>query len=165
MTPAIAKLVADIRWALSRAQVLLYARGFGQVVYFAHSKLDYHTVIAADAKAALRRARPGKRILDPSSFGAVWGDLVERLGSHEAVYQLVISCCTEVAALEHEGVIGRGVYLELVEAERQGRPRFVLRNDVLVPIVGVVVVDSNDFRRRYGRILTAKELHDVHVAA
>src|SRR5262245_48928399 len=80
--------------------------GDGRIVYFAHSMRDYDTAHAAEARAVILAARPGCRLLDPSTFGDTWMRLVEELGrgctdSHRPVYELVVGLVDEVIALEH----------------------------------------------------------------
>lgn len=138
----------------AKARVLRLApAGGGRLVYFAHSKRDYHSARAARAFEVVRAARPGGRVLNPSGFIELWPVLVAALGSQEAVYRLVVELCTEVFALEHEGHIGRGVFAELVEAERLGLPRWVVRDEKVFPVAGVTTVDTTDYKVRYGRVM------------
>jgi hypothetical protein len=146
---------------MSRAQVLMLAPGHGDVVYFAHSKLDYETSRAAKVRSLIRHARPGKRLLDPSRMRETWTQLVERLGSIEAVYELVTSCVHEVVALEHKGFVGRGVFLELEQAAHRGLPRYVVRGQQLVPVEGIELFDPDDYKRSYGRVWAKGEVGNV----
>lgn len=156
-------VIPYLKRLISKAQIFQFAQGRGPVVYFAHSKLDYGTPAAKRARALIQRIRPGARILDPSRFGKIWPDLVERLGSHDAVYDLVIDCVSEVFALEHQDFVGRGVFNEVAVALRKARPAYAIREGRAVQITGYVVSDPNDYKRRFGRLLTASIKEQGHV--
>jgi hypothetical protein len=150
-----------IVWEISKAQVMSMAVGAGKIVYFAHSKLDYSTSRAAKVRSLIRDERPDMRLLDPSRMGEVWPDLAQRLGSHEAVYELVIECSAQVVALEHKGFVGRGVFTELQLAQRRGLPCYVVRDKRLVPVESIQIFDKEDYKRCYGRVFAKGEVRDV----
>lgn len=147
---------------MSKAQVILLATsGRGHIVYFAHSKLDYESSRAAKVRSLIHQTWPDKRLLDPSRMRETWPDLAARLGGQDPVYELVISCVREVVALEHRGFVGRGVFTELQLAQRRGLPCFAVRDQKLVPVEAIEIVDPDDFKRRYGRLLVKGEVRDV----
>lgn len=133
--------------------VLRHVRpGPGPLVYFAHSMLDYKSPAARRGLAVIQAARPGARVLDPSTMGPAWNRWTRALNSAEAVYTLVIGVVDEVIALERDGHVGRGVFCELQEAARRGIPRHVVRGGLVVPVAGVRVANHDDWRYLYGRV-------------
>lgn len=146
---------------MARAMLLAYvypraASETGRpLVYFAHSKLDYGSPRAIGALIAIATARPGAAVLDPSRIDdRVFGKLVALLGSIDRLYAFTVALADEVIALEHEGHVGRGVYRELEEAAHLGKPRHVLRDGVLLPVVDLEIIDPADLRVRFGRVIT-----------
>jgi len=124
-----------------------------EVVYFAHSMRDYGTPVAVEAKRDITRLLPDTEILDPEELD--WNGLTRQLGSCEAVYDHVVARSHRIAVLEHAQHIGRGVFEEASRGLRSRKPVHVLRDHQLVPVERVAVVDKNDWKVRYGRIVTS----------
>lgn len=154
------RILVPVRRVTRRLEVEVLAhipRGDGPIIYFAHSMRDYGTAREAEAEALIRQARPGCRLANPKTWGPLWKRL-ERELDVESVYVLVLSIVDEVVALEHEGHVGRGVYHELFFAGKRGLPRSVVRGGSLVDVHAINIVDRNDYRVRFGRVVTAQDV-------
>lgn len=129
------------------------------VVYFAHSLRDYGSPRAGAARQTLQSLWPGSGVLDPSEWGDV--DILAEFGSYDAFYVAAVEGCDIVCALEHEGHIGRGVLTECLIALQAKKPVHVLRRNPATraacarAVIGVRLVDPEDWSERYGRFVVA----------
>jgi hypothetical protein len=125
------------------------------VVYYAHSMQIYGTPEAAKAKAAISLLIPDGRIFDPETLD--WKRLAKEHGQAK-VFESVILQSDRVVVYEHQGHIGRGVAEEIWRAQNHKRPLHVLRGldtePVLIPIKSWTRAPGNDWKIRYGYILT-----------
>lgn len=159
-------MISTLKRLMSKAQILRLAPGRGEVVYFAHSRIDDHSFAAAKARGTIRSIRPRARILESADIAEIWHDLTDRLGGHDAVYKLIIESVSEVFALEHAQFVGRGVYHEVAIALANGKPAYAIRDGRAVQIERCTVANPEDYSRRFGRLLMQampdKEHHETH---
>jgi hypothetical protein len=105
-------------------------------VYFAHSKLDYNTKVEKDAIKTLSAMY---KVFCPNNNLGETGSM-----SH---YLKVVKWCDETVALEHGGLVGRGVYEEVNMAIESKKPTFVLRDGKLLKVKGSKIVNRDDWKR------------------
>lgn len=114
-----------------------------KIAYFAHSKRSYGSESEHKARAFLESRY---RVFCPHR------DLGET-GSIEH-YLRVVTWCDLVIALEHEGHIGRGVASEVDKALSLRKEVLVLRGRTLIPVIGIRVVDKDDWAVCYAKVST-----------
>jgi len=117
--------------------------------YYAHSKLIYGTRREISERAFISRRY---QVLCPNR------DIGER-GSMEPYLQAVASCQTVIVS-EVDGYVGRGVFEEIKHALKIGHPVLALRASArgftLLSVRSVAVVDSQDWRYRFGKLQVAR---------
>lgn len=121
-----------------------------KTVYFAHSMRVYGTPEAEQARQQIHALRQGWDLFDPEDF--TW-KAAEADSSPEEVFQAVIAVSDEVIVLEYEGHVGRGAYQEVLLALASELPVYALRAGQLIQVRAVELVDTQDWRIRYGRLL------------
>lgn len=126
-------------------------RQMTEIIYFAHSMRDYGTQRAREAREAIERLFPLAWVYDPEEIH--WNYLQTKLGSCEAVYDYVVSRSSRVIVLEHQNHVGRGAFEEVSLALSKPIPVGVLREGKIKEVKEVALVDPNDWKIRYGRII------------
>lgn len=116
-------------------------------VYFAHSMQMYNTDLERELLDWLRDRYV--KVIDPNK------DIGE-LGSMEP-YLRIVDTCNIVVCYEYLDYLSRGTYNEVKHALKHKKPAFVLRRDILgkitiEPVLGVRIVDKDDWTMRYGKI-------------
>lgn len=125
-------------------------------VYYAHSLRDYGSERARAGRRFIERLWPAARVLDPEDLD--WSAVVREHGSHERAYEHVVGRARVVAVLEYQAHVGRGVFMEVSLALRDQKPAVVLRGSGVHEVRGVEVVDTRDWKVRYGRLLAGARI-------
>ena len=88
-------------------------------------------------------------IIDPSK-DVIWDGTM-------APYLHTVRKCKKVVASEYQDHIGKGVFTEIIEAQKYDIPVFVIRKFVdeyfLLPVKEVVVTNYHDWVVEYGKIV------------
>jgi hypothetical protein len=119
------------------------------LIYYAHSKLIYGTTREEKERAYLEKLF---KVICPNR------DMGER-GSIDP-YLDMVSQCSAVICSEYEKHIGRGVFSEVEHALKLGKRVLCIRGEpgeyILHPIQGIKIIDENDWRYFYGKIILMK---------
>jgi hypothetical protein len=124
------------------------------MIYFAHSMRIYRTPEAKRCRIMIERyaRRRNTKIFDPEDLN--WDELVDKLGSHNAVYDYVIRESTEVVVREHQDCVGKGVHDEVLRALLASKPVWRLSEDLkrIHPVTQIQIVDARDWKIRYAEL-------------
>jgi hypothetical protein len=114
------------------------------VAYFAHSKNDYGTKREKDAIKFLSQ---NYRVFCPNNNLGETGDMDN--------YVKVSEWCDLVVVLEHKGMIGKGVFVEVKAALYDKRLALVLRKNKLHKITDIKGANERDWRN-YAKLVVKK---------
>jgi hypothetical protein len=120
------------------------------MVYYAHSLRKYNTIEEKIELEVIKRRF--RKVYNPNNHKIL--QVVNRLSGYEAMQvYLNIVRAKYIKALvfsEHLGHIGRGVYLEILEAQEFGKPVYILRGRAIYPYTSQPrVVNSTDWKIKY----------------
>jgi|ERR1035437_213229 hypothetical protein len=121
-------------------------------IYYAHSKILYGTQQEIDEFGFLQNKFSKATIICPHTTVGELNDSND--------YLHVVDCCNKIIASELNGFIGLGVFVEIARALSNNITAFVLRRSangfVLLEVSGIEIVNKNDWKVKYGKIIVNK---------
>jgi len=126
---------------------------FKKKLYYAHSMRIYNTIREKDEYLFIKQTFSKYSIFCPNTNSPdIWKSMSGKQIMQECFKQVKKS--KVIVASEYNSRIGKGVFEELLLALKLGKQVLVLRENKLIPIIDVAIVDSYDWAIRYGKIIT-----------
>jgi hypothetical protein len=117
-------------------------------VYFAHNMVTYNTKQEKEAHDFL--GTMFRFVLCPNR------DM--DLGDDMRKYCKLVKKCQMVVCIEYKGHIGKGVYTEIDTALTNQIPVLVIRKDRLYHVSGIRVVNEDDWKKKYAKLIIRKHV-------
>ncbi|MCF8227004.1 MAG: hypothetical protein K9J30_14095 [Bacteroidales bacterium] len=117
-------------------------------IYYAHSMQLYDSVQEMNEHAYLWKLYKGDNLINPKNL---------EFNKPKKFFDFVAGCDLVVAS-EIDGFIGKGVFCEIARALSEDIKVLVLRRIgkeySLEPVIGIVIENENDWKVKYGKIIT-----------
>jgi hypothetical protein len=128
------------------------------IAYMSHGKALHGSKQADECRTAILTAFDADKVWDTGGRKGVRA--ANRLGGWDALYDKLIADLLGrfgiCVVLEHNGFVGRGVFVEVQRMDKAGVPVYVFRKGKFGRVSQAEVVDPDDWTYRFGRLSVDK---------
>lgn len=121
-------------------------------IYYAHSKRIYGTPNETEELKYIKEKFPNANVICPHNSIGELSDFED--------YLHVVDCCSKVVVSEIDEYVSKGVFSEIARGFSNNTPVFVLRMIdgilTLFDVVGIEIINQNDWKNKYGKIIIKK---------